>query len=75
MEGGINVGGGKGSNELLDGLFCGVDLMIVGFDKLQFSLIFRWKLFDVFGGLIVHDVQSGLEAFDGEFVKIFFVRL
>jgi hypothetical protein len=44
--------------------------MIVGFNKLQSALIFHQKLCDVFGGLIVHDVQSGLEAFDSEFVKI-----
>ncbi len=79
LEEEINVGSGKGGNEhvleSLDGLFCTVDLMIVGFDKLQFALIFHWKLFDLFCGLIVHDVQSGFDAFDGEFVKILFVLL
>jgi hypothetical protein len=44
-------------------------------DKLQFALLFSEEFLDVFGGLVVHDIDLGLETFGGEHIEMFLVCL
>jgi hypothetical protein len=41
----------------LDGAFGGVDAMIVGLDQLQLAFFFGEELFNIFCGLIIHDIH------------------
>jgi hypothetical protein len=44
-------------------------------NKLQFALLFSEEFLDVFSGLVVHDIDLGLEAFGGEYIELFLVCL
>ena len=57
----------------LYGPFGRVHTMIVLFDELQVAIICQKESFDVFCGLIIHDVELRLESFAGEFVEVFLV--
>ncbi len=54
-------------------MFCSIDTMVMGLNKLQFALVFVKELLDVLGGLVVHDIELGFEASFGEFIKLYFV--
>ncbi len=40
-------------------------------NKLHFTLLLSEDLFDVLGGLVVHDIYLGFEAFGGKYIKLF----
>ncbi len=48
-------------------------MMIMGLDELEFAFVSVQKLLDVFGDLVVHDVELRLEPSLGEIIKLFFV--
>jgi hypothetical protein len=45
--------------------------MIMGLDELEFAFVFVKKLLDVFGGLVVHDIELRLEPLLGELIELF----
>jgi|LakMenEpi03Aug12_release.lakeMendotaPanAssembly.Ray.scaffolds.fasta_scaffold4763456_1 hypothetical protein len=59
----IDVGGAEPTDEVvfesLDGPFCGIDAMIVGFDELYCTVAGGDKFFDGGRGLIVRDIEGG----------------
>ncbi len=61
--------------EHLDCPFCGIDTVVVGLNKLQFAIILLQELFNLFSGLIVHDVELKVETLLGELIKLLFVCL
>jgi hypothetical protein len=60
LEGEITISCCKGSNECrlecLNGLFGGINLMVMGFDNLQLAVVLSEEFFDVPRCLIIHDV-------------------
>ncbi len=42
-------------------------------NKLHFTLLLCEECFDVLGGLVVHDIYLGFEAFGGKYIKLFLV--
>jgi hypothetical protein len=42
-------------------------------DKLHFTLLLCEEFFDVLGGLVVHDMYLGFEAFGSKYIKLFLV--
>ncbi len=60
LEGEITIGCHEGCNErrleCLNRTFCGIDLMIMGFDDLQLAVLLGENIFDVLRCLIIHNV-------------------
>ena len=52
--------------ESLYGPFGGVDSMVVGLNKLDFSILLLHEIFDRFGCLVVGDVECGFVPLGGE---------
>jgi hypothetical protein len=76
LDGKVAICGSKGSNECiferLDGLFSRVDTMIMGLNELEFAFVLVKKLLDVFGGLVVHDIELRLEPLLGEIINFLY---
>ena len=77
LDGKIGIGCAKHANEPilepLNGLFCGVDAMIVGFNKLEAYLLWREVNFDDFRSLIVHDIYHWFVTLSRTVFKILLV--
>ena len=58
--------------ECLDGLFGGVDMVVVGFDKEEIAFVFCEKLSYLATCLIVHHVQSDFVTFAFQKFNFFF---
>jgi hypothetical protein len=75
----VTVCFGKGRDESilerLDRPFRGVDMVVVGFNKLQFAIVLVQELFNIFSGLIVHDVELNMDTLLGELIKLLFLCL
>ena len=69
----IDVGGAEPTDEVvfesLDGPFCGIDAMIVGFDELYCTVAGGDKFFDGGRGLVVCDIECGRKSFFREDVE------
>ncbi len=77
LDGKVHVGGSKGANEsifkCLDSLFSGVDVVIVGFNKLEATLLWDKVQFDCFCRLIVHDIDFWSVPFAYKEFEVLFV--
>jgi predicted solute-binding protein len=75
----LTVRGGQGGDksilELLDYLLCRVDAVVMRLYKLQSAILLGEKLFNVFCGLVIHDIQFRFESLTCEVVEVHFVRI
>ena len=73
LEGEVDVGGAESTDEVvfegLDGAFCGVDAMVVGFNKLNCTVSGGDKFFDGSRSLVICDVEGRSESFFCECVE------
>ena len=77
LEGKICIRGAQSTNEVvfegLDGPFCCVDPMVVGFHKLQAAILLLQVFPDGLAGLVVCDAEGWLVSFVGEGLEDGFV--
>jgi predicted solute-binding protein len=75
----LTVRGGQGGDksvlERLDCLLCRVDAVVMRLYELQSAILLGEKLFNVFCGLVIHDIQFWFESLTCEVVKVRFVRV
>ncbi len=77
VDGEVFVCGCKRSNKCifvsLDSAFGCIHSMVMRLNKLHFTLLLCEEFFDVLGGLVVHDIYLGFEAFSGKYIELFLV--
>ena len=77
LERKVCVGDAQSTDEVvfegLDGTFCGVDTMVVGFYKLEAALLLLQVLSDGFAGLIICDAEGRPVSSITECLEDFFV--
>lgn len=74
LEREVDVHGAESTNEVvfegLDGAFCGVDAMIVGFDELNCTVLGGDTFFDGSRSLVICDIEGGSESFSVRLSKM-----
>ena len=77
LDGELAVGCSEGANEsifeCLDGLLCGVDPVVVGFNQLKCHLLWGEVRLGCYGGLIVYGVYFWFEPFAYQIFEVFCV--